>query len=187
MKKLLIATVTLLLFISGISLEPALPWKIKPNESYVNFSCKSAFTRVHGKIPDITGEIKFSENDLKNSKFTATIETAKLDTDNGKRDRHLKSADFLEVEKYPQIKFISKRVDKTESGYSITGDLTIKDVTKEISFPFTFENQGNRAIFRGSFSFNRRDYHVGGKTKLAKDKVDVDIVAVGEEVRLSIE
>jgi polyisoprenoid-binding protein YceI len=153
-------------------------WNINANESYTDFAARSAFGKVHGKIPGVNGEIVFSESDLKNSHFDTTIEPAKLNTNNGKRDKHLRSADFLDVEKYPQIKFVSKKIEKTGDGYQVTGNLTLKDVTKEIVFPFTFENQGNKGIFRGSFTINRRDYNVGGKTKLAGDAINLDIVTV---------
>jgi polyisoprenoid-binding protein YceI len=155
-------------------------WRVKSDESQIAFSARSTFTRVHGKIPGITGDIRFSENDLNGSWFNMSVEAKNLDTDNKKRDNHLRSADFLDVEKFPLIKFKSKSISKSETGFSVTGDLTIKDVTKEISFPFSFENQGSRGIFKGSFSINRREYHVGKKTRLAGDIINIDIVTVVE-------
>ncbi|MBX9850570.1 MAG: YceI family protein [Cytophagaceae bacterium] len=182
MRKLFFFAFLLISLSSSVNTRLAEAWKIKSDESYVNFSARSAFTRVHGKIPGIQGEIKFSEEDLAGSKFNASLEPASLNTENGKRDRHLKSADFLDVEKFPKIKFVSKKIEKTGNGYSVTGDLTVKDVTKEISFPFTFENQGNRGIFKGSFAINRQKYHVGGSTKLAGDNINIDITTVAEKV-----
>lgn len=156
-------------------------WKVKSEESHISFSAKSTFTRVHGKIRGIKGDIKFSESDLAGSRFNVSVEPKNLDTDNNKRDKHLRSADFLDVEKYSKIKFKSKKIEKTETGFSVTGDLTIKDVTKEISFPFTFENQNTNGIFRGNFAINRREYNVGSKTKLAGDIIDIEIVTLVED------
>ena len=182
MKKLFFLTIVCFSLSSSVNTRLAEAWKIKSEESYIDFSARSTFTRVHGKIPGIQGEIKFSEDDLAGSKFNATLEPATLNTGNGKRDRHLKSADFLDVEKFPKIKFTSKKIEKSGDGYAVTGDLTIKDVTKEITFPFTFANHGNRGVFKGSFAINRREYNVGGKTKLAGDNINIDITTVAEKV-----
>src|SRR5690606_38510675 len=93
-------------------------WKTKTEASYVDFTGKSLIGKANGKISGIDATIKFSKDDLKNSSFTATIKPANLNTDNKKRDDHLKSADFLDVEKYPTIKFTSKKIEKTEKGFS---------------------------------------------------------------------
>src|SRR5690554_5349493 len=95
-------------------------WKRKVEESFISFDARSAVGRVHGKIPGLQAEIKFSENDLINSSFNAWLSPEKLDTENKKRDNHLRSEDFLDVLKYPAIKFVSKKIVKTDSGFEVT-------------------------------------------------------------------
>lgn len=177
-RKLLIAT--LFIFVSFLVLAAEI-WKTKTDESYVNFTTRGSFGKVHGKITGLNGEIKFNEQDLENSSFKAWVEAGTLDTDNKKRDKHLKSSDFLDVPKFPSIRFNSKKISKTEAGFEVTGDLTLKETTKEITFPFTFDNQGSRGVFRGSLSINRRDFNVGGKTKLAGDNIHIEVVTVVEK------
>jgi polyisoprenoid-binding protein YceI len=156
-------------------------WRTKSDESYVTFEVNSTFGHVDGKIPGIEATIVFSENDLENSSFNATNQPKNLDTDNKKRDKHLRSDDYLDVERFPLIRFVSKKIEKTDQGFSVTGDLTIKETTKEITFPFTFENQGNRGIFKGKFDINRTDYHVGGQGKMAGHIIKIGVVTVVEK------
>lgn len=156
-------------------------WRTKSEESYVTFEANSTFGSVDGKIPGIEASIVFSENDLENSSFIATNQPKNLDTDNKKRDKHLRSDDYLDVEKFPLIQFVSKKIEKAEQGFSVTGDLTIKETTKEITFPFTFENQGNRGVFKGNFTINRTDFHVGGQGKMAGHNIKIGVVTVVEK------
>lgn len=151
-------------------------WKINTNASYVNFTARAITGKVHGKISGVQGEIKFSEDDPENSSFHTWVEPGTLDTDNHKRDKHVKSSDYMDVGVYPKIAFQSKKIWKDSTGYMVTGDLTIKDVTREVTFPFTFEDQGNTGIFKGSFTLNRLDYHIGEKTKMMGEIIDVEIV-----------
>jgi polyisoprenoid-binding protein YceI len=156
-------------------------WKTKSEESYVNFEVSSTFGKVHGKIPGMEAQIIFNEKDLANSSFKATNHPKNLDTDNKKRDKHLKSNDYLDVEKYPLIQFVSKKIEKTDQGFSVTGDLTIKETTKELTFPFTFDNQGSKGIFKGNFDINRTDFHVGGQGKMAGHIIHIEVVTVVEK------
>jgi len=91
---------------------------------------------VRGEFREFEGEILLDENDIANSSVSAVIKASSLTTGIDRRDNHLKSADFLSAEEFPEITFQSKRVEKTDEGYVAIGDLTIRGVTKEIALPF---------------------------------------------------
>jgi polyisoprenoid-binding protein YceI len=87
------------------------------------------------------------------------------------------SENYFNEAKYPAIDFKSTSVSKADNGYLAKGNLTMKGVTKEIAIPFTFDNMGDHGEFKGTLSLDRRDYQVGGKTKIMGDRVDIEIKA----------
>lgn len=118
-----------------------------------------------GTFNDIEGMFLVNEEDITKSTVEFTIQTASLDTRDEKRDGHLKSPDFFDVAKYPTITFKSTSIAKTDDGYNITGNLTIKDVTKEVTFPFVFngfaEFMGTKRFgAEASLTINRQDFNV---------------------------
>ncbi|MCF1190613.1 YceI family protein [Mangrovimonas sp. AS39] len=147
---------------------------INNQKSKVEFKIKGGglFT-VKGTFSGMKGDFKFDPTQLNTSKFDICIEAASIDTDNNKRDTHLKSPDFFEVETYPSICFNSKSVSKTKDGFETTGDLTIHGVTKTVTIPFGFKNN----TFEGSFAVNRFDYKIGE---------DIGTFKVGEEAEVTI-
>ena len=133
------------------------------------------FTVTHMVISEVTG--RFTDFDItveqKNpadflgATFTAEIKTASVNTDNEGRDKHLRSDDFFNAEKFPVMKFKSTSVEKTGAGsYKITGDLTIRDVTKQVVLDAKYNGQmkdpwGNtKAGFKATTTINRMDYGV---------------------------
>jgi len=134
-----------------------------------------------------------NEDDITKSSAEITIQTASIDTDDEKRDNHLKSADFFAVEEYPTITFKSKNISKTDDGYAMTGDLTIKDVTREITFPFIFNGfitdpwGGKRFGAEANLTINRLDYNVEWNKTLDNGGVlvgnDVDIMLHVEAIK----
>ena len=134
--------------------------EINTNESRVTFEVmKMKVNKVEGSFKGMKGDVNFNPDDLKNSSFEVTIDVASVDTDNSLRDKHLRSEDFFEVEKYPTIKFKSSSIvrSKKQSYYIAKGKLTIRDVTKDIKIPFTYENN----TFQGNLSIDRFTYDVG--------------------------
>lgn len=123
-------------------------------------------SKVPGQFNDYEGKVVFDANDLAASKIDVTIQTASIDTNNEKRDVHLKTADFFDAEKFPTIMFVSKSIAKEGDQYKATGDLTLKGVTKEISFPLTIAGpvaspMGDTALgLEASFKLNRQDYGI---------------------------
>jgi polyisoprenoid-binding protein YceI len=115
-------------------------WKLDPSHTIAEFSAKHLMiTTVKGRITDIEGIIYTDEKDLKNSSVEATLKAVSLDTQTDQRDQHLRSADFLDVEKFPEIRFRSTRIQGDRQSFKLTGDLTIRDVTKPITLDVTFE------------------------------------------------
>ena len=112
---------------------------------------------VKGTFTGMQGDFNFNETNLNNSSFDICVNAKSIDTDNDKRDTHLRSDDFFSVERYPSICYKSDSISKTSDGYNTTGSLTIHGVTKTVSIPFTYKNN----TFKGSIEINRFDYKIG--------------------------
>lgn len=133
---------------------------------------------VEGTFTGMKGAINFNEEDLTNSGFAVCVDATTVETGIEKRDNHLLEEVFFYTEQYPVICFESKKISKTDEGFQVQGDLTIRDVTRTIEFPFTFDGK----TFEGSFELERLDYNIGkGYSRIAADNdVDVRIVCVVE-------
>jgi polyisoprenoid-binding protein YceI len=131
---------------------------------------------VDGSLKGTKGKIVFDENNLGASYFDVSVETTTINTGNNTRDKHLRGKDYFDAAAHPQLKITSYRVAKsvTEGFYVLFAKLTIKGVTKEISFPFkaVAENGGMR--FTGTFKIKRRDFGVGGRNTISND-VDIKL------------
>lgn len=148
-----------LLLLTGVifSFAPATTgWKVGSDYN-ISFSA----TGVSGIFKTFSGTIDFDPANLSTSKFAMTINVASINTGNAMQNKHAKSADWFDAEKYPDIKFASGSFQKTSGGYSVKGKLTIKNVTKEETIPFTFTKNGTKGKFVAKFSVNRIDYGVG--------------------------
>ncbi len=156
--------------------------------SYIGFKIKHmGLVDVPGSFTDFAGEIAFDAEEVKNSSVEFTAQMKSVDTRITARDNHLRSKDFFEVETYPEMKFKSKAVKKKGKRYFITGDLTMKDVTKEVTFPVRIYGpiKDARGTVRmgvvGSTGINRREFNVnyGGDlpngTPVLADTVIVDL------------
>lgn len=127
---------------------------------------------VDGTIKGMKGDIEFNKDKPEKAKFDVSIDVNTIETGIGRRDKHLKNEDFFEVTKYPTISFKSDNVKKTTTGYTSTGTLTIKDVSKKVTIPFTVSNN----TLTGNFSINRKTYHVGESTSSFTVGEDIDII-----------
>ncbi len=107
-------------------------YQIDPSHSSVEFSVRHIFSQVSGKFKTFSGVIQYDPKSLENASVEATIKVASIDTDNEKRDNHLKSPDFFDAEKYPEITFKSESVKNQEGGLLLKGDLTMHGVTKSV-------------------------------------------------------
>ncbi|MGO1383758.1 MAG: YceI family protein [Arachnia sp.] len=143
-------------------------WTIDPAHSQIGFTARHAMvTKVRGAFNEFEGTVIVDAEDLSKSVATVTIQATSIDTRNEQRDGHLRSNDFLAMDEYPEITFVSTGVARTgDTSLALTGDLTIKGTTNPITIPFDFEGTATdpfgylRAGFEGSVVINRKDYGV---------------------------
>ncbi|HEX9982459.1 MAG TPA: YceI family protein [Thermoanaerobaculia bacterium] len=168
-------------------------WQIDPSHSSIEFAVKHMmFTTVRGRFKEFTGTIAADETNPNGSTVTVEIAAASIDTGSADRDAHLRSADFLDVEAHPTITFRSKRVEgamaKEGDRFTMTGELTIRGTTMEITLECQYEGQGKdpwggtRAGSRATGRLDRRDWGLKWNQAL-----ETGGVLVANEVRVEIE
>ena len=153
MKKViyLVATITLVIA-SAFAAYQAQEWKVAEGYS-VNFGDGGDPT---GEFTGLNGTIVIDEKNLAASKFDMSIDVASINTGNGMKNTHAKSAIWFDAEKYPTVNFTSSNISKTASGYEAKGTLEIKGVKKDFTMPFTFANN----TFTSTFEVNRLDFGI---------------------------
>ena len=141
-------------------------WDLDPAHTRIGFSARHAMvTTVRGSFNDVTGRFYADLDDMSKSYAEVVLKTASVDTRSQQRDDHLRSADFFDVEKWPEIRFESTQIEEVEErAYMVSGNLTIRDITKPVTIPLelmgveTDAAGALRAGFEGSRRINRRDY-----------------------------
>lgn len=141
----------MVLLASAFTAFQSMDWKIAEN-----YSVKFDGGDPSGEFKGLKGTISFDPNNLKDSKFEVSIEVATINTGNGMKNTHAMSEKWLDAPKFPLITFTSKEIAKTSTGYEAKGTLDMHGVQKEITLPFTFDNN----IFAGHISVNRMDYNI---------------------------
>ncbi len=156
-----IIAITIGIFFALISSAMAATWKIDPDHSEANFAIKHmAISKVKGSFSSVTGKIIFNNSTTNPFLLEITIEAASIDTGVEKRDIHLKSPDFFDVNKYSTLHFISKKVTPIGQGkYEITGDLSMHGVTKELSLTL----EGLEGEAKDPWGNLRKGAHITGK------------------------
>lgn len=158
-----------IIIVSAFTVIKSQDWKIADN-----YSIKFDGGDPSGEFSGLKGTISFDPNDLTTSKFDVSIDVSTINTDNGMKNTHAKSAMWFDAEKYPTIKFTSNTITKTDAGYKAKGILVMHGIQKEITIPFTFTNN----TFIGSFEINRLDYNINTAEPnhgSAKFKVDINV------------
>ncbi|HET6281384.1 MAG TPA: YceI family protein [Polyangia bacterium] len=167
-------------------------WNIDAVHSGINFSIRHmVVSKVRGRFAKYTGAVSLDDGDLAGSTVEATIDVASIDTGTPQRDAHLRSADFFDVEKFPEIRFRSRRIEKVDvddGRYRVIGDLTIRDVTREVSLDVEYGGRakdpwGNeRAGFVAKAAVDRKDFGLKWNQAL-----EAGGVLVGDRVEIEIE
>ncbi len=164
-------------------------WTIDPTHTRIGFVARHAMvTKVRGAFNEFEGTAVVDADDVAKTTVSLTIKATSIDTRNEQRDGHLKSNDFLAMDEYPEITFVSTGVAQTASGLELTGDLTLKGTTNSVTIPFDFEGTatdpfGNlRAGFEGSVVINRKDYGITWNAAL-----ETGGVLVSEKITLEFE
>lgn len=145
--------------------------------SKVHFVIKNFGIKTGGDFRGLKGAIKFDPNNISASTFDVTVNVSTVDTDNSRRDKHLRDDDFFDMAKYPIIKITSSKIEPTTdaSTFLFTGNITIKNITKSVSFPFTISRLNGGYIFTGGFEVSRKDYAVGNNSATMSDDVEISL------------
>ena len=165
-------------------------YAIDPAHSRVGFVARHAMvTKVRGSFNDVEGSGWFDADDPTNSNLQLTIQAASIDTRNADRDNHLRSNDFLAMDQYPEIRFVSTAVEEAgDDRYRVVGNLTIKGVTNPVTVDIEYTGAavdpfGNQRIgLEGKATVNRRDWGITWNAPL-----ETGGVLVGEKVTLEFE
>lgn len=186
MKKLMLVAA---LFASSLALAGT-TWDVDPAHAQANFTVKHMMvTNVTGNLGDVKGTVEIDDKDLTKSKVEVTIDVAGLNTKMAKRDDHLRSPDFFDAAKFPTITFKSTKIEKAGEKLKVTGDLTMKGVTKpvtleaelskEVENPFT--KAPTRAV-TATGSLDREQWGLTWNKPMANSGL-----LVGKEVKLAID
>lgn len=165
-------------------------WQIDPAHSEIQFSVRHMMiSKVRGTFQSFSGVVEFDEENPAATKVEVSIDIPSIDTRNTDRDNHLKSADFFDAENYPVMTFVSKRVEvNSDSTGKLIGDLTIKDVTREIILDVEYAGQAlspwgtTSAGFSAKGKLNREDFGLTWNAAL-----ETGGVLVGTDVEIAIE
>ncbi len=164
-------------------------WDIDVAHSAIHFHVRHmVISKVHGRFARWSGAIQLDTADPTRSSVEVTIDAASIDTQVADRDAHLRSADFLDVAKYPNLTFRSTRIEKVGAGYRVTGELALHGVRREVVLEAEFAGTGKdpwgneRAGFAARATLDRRDYGLTWNAAL-----EAGGVLVGEKVEITIE
>ena len=159
-------------------------WTLDAAHTSAAFTVRHAgISKARGQFPDTEGTLTVAE-DGKDLAFSVSLKTATINTSNEDRDNHLRSADFFDVENFPEITFVSTKVE----GDTLVGDLTIRDVTKPVELEFSYEGAATdpfgvyRAGFTGETKISRKEFGLTWNAAL-----EAGGVLVSDEVKILIE
>lgn len=185
LKSFVLSTVTSLIAIPAL----ATSYEVDKAHTHVGFKIDHLMiSEVHGRFNDFHGTFEFDEKTKKLSNVNFTVKTASIDTNQADRDKHLRTADFFNVEKYPEMTFVSTDVkNKKGKPDEITGNLTILGVTKKVTFDLDYEGitkdgWGNQVLaWKADIDVNRKDFGMTWNQKL-----DQGGFAVGDKVEIEL-
>ena len=169
---------------------PSTTWSIDSSHSAAHFSVRHLMiSNVRGEFSKVTGDVTFDPKNPLEAKIEAKIDVASINTREAARDTHLKSGDFFDTEKFPSITFKSKSLKKTSDGYEVTGDLTIKEATKEVVLKVegptseTTDPWGNTRVGASAkTAIKRSEFGMTWNTVL-----EAGGVVVGDEIKIELD
>jgi polyisoprenoid-binding protein YceI len=158
-------------------------YEIDPVHSFPTFKVRHlGISTVTGVFTDISGTIMFDKKIPSKSSVSIIVKTTSVNTNSQKRDEDLRSSNFFDVDKYPEMKFVSKKVAKGKGNtYRITGIFTMHGVSRTITVPVSLSGQvkdpwgGFRSAFTANFSIKRSDYGMKSMIPLVGDKIDITL------------
>lgn len=185
--KLLFAITAVVLSLAGASVSAQTStWTIDPAHSSVNFTIRHmGVSNVHGSLTGVKGTVNYNEKDITKSSVESTIDATTISTGVEARDKHLKSPDFFDIDKYPAISFKSTSFTRTGGKLQLIGDLTLHGVTRSVTLdvdgpapPQTGQDGKTRSGFSAEGILHRTDFGIGPKFGPAM---------VGDDVKFSID
>jgi polyisoprenoid-binding protein YceI len=186
MKKIVFAILAVLAATGFVSAQSE--WKLDKAHSSVTFSVRHmVISEVTGSFKDFTVVLKSAKDDFSDAEVQSTIKVGSISTDNANRDNHLKSDDFFNAEKFPEINFKSTSFEKLgDNKYKITGDLTMRDVTKNVTFDAVLNGtmktqRGMLAAWKAVATINRFDYNLKWSKTL-----ETGGLMVGQDVTITL-
>lgn len=176
MKKALLAASIVAATSFGSPFASAAQYTIDPAHTFINFRVQHlGVSWLHGRFNDVTGTFNYDAKDEASSKVEMNVKTASIDSNHAERDKHLRSDDFLDTDKFPTASFKSSRFD----GKSLTGELTLHGITKTISIDVTKIGEGKdpwggyRAGFTGTHNLKRSDFGISYNLGPAAEVVEM--------------
>src|ERR1019366_4480153 len=163
-------TIALVICISAFTVVNAISWKIADGY-FIKFTSNDP----SGAFTSLKGDVVFDENDLAASKFDVKVAAESINTGNGMKNSKAKSAQYFDVQTYPEIKFTSTKISKKGDKYEAKGNLVMHGVTKETTIPFSFSKTTGGGMFTGSFDVNRKDFKIGEPGGHTSDVLKIDL------------
>jgi polyisoprenoid-binding protein YceI len=184
--------ITIIAALAAVTVATADTYDIDTEHTSFGFGVKHmAVSTVKGSFKEYTGSFNFDPANPETFTSTTAIKVASINTENEKRDAHLRDADFFDSAKFPELIFVGEKLEKSGDGYTLSGKLTIKDITREVSFPVSVNGPiqdpwGNQRVgIEGALTINRQDYGLTFNGKLDSgdlvvgDLVKIDIITEG--------
>ncbi|MBP3952648.1 YceI family protein [Bacillus suaedae] len=165
-------------------------WTVDQSHSHINFEVKHMMvSKVRGQFNSYTANVEGADlTDLTTASVEFKFDVASINTSSEDRDNHLKSGDFFDVETYPTIDFKSTNIAKDGDDYKVTGDLTIRDVTKSVTFDVEYGGKGKNPWgvdvygFEGQTKINREEFGLTWNAAL-----ETGGVLVGKDIKINVE
>jgi polyisoprenoid-binding protein YceI len=186
--------------VSGQPAEADKYFAVEASHSYIEFSMKyMGYARFKGRFADFSGMIYYDETNLEKLSATITVKVESIDTDVDFRDEDLKSENWFDAKKFPYITFTSRKVVSTTAGFDVTGDLTLKGITKEISVHLGKPSgvvkdvrSDDQLIVSGTTRINRLDFGIEGKNwsgikegvTAVENDIDLEISLLGKQWKI---
>jgi polyisoprenoid-binding protein YceI len=164
-------------------------WTIDPSHTTIEFSAKHMmFTTVKGRFAELDGTITVTGATPDTASVQATMKAASIDTRTEQRDQHLRSADFLDVAQFPDVTFKSTKIEGPKEQFTMTGDLTIRGITRPVTLDVTYEGAGKdpwggeRMGFNASGKIDRREFGL-----IWNQALETGGILVGNDVKIQID
>jgi polyisoprenoid-binding protein YceI len=153
--------------------------------SRVHFVIRNFGINTGGDIKGLKGTIYFDPNNMRASKFAVSVDANTVNTDSESRDEHIRSEDYFDVERNPEITIRSTSISYTKESrqgkYQFAGNLTLAGITRPITFLFQVKRKGSDYIFTGDFEINRLDYNIGESSSVLGNIVKVSLSVLAKK------